>query len=310
MTRMFRWRALLAAAVLGPAGAVRAGESPETQPSQPLYVADTRPAIFVNFAPRTPAPENPHAYQRDWLKPETAERWMRSQLARGDRIIVRTPFGNGIEGWVTSKQWHVAAPWRRELFLRVLNQWLAEDPGRTFSLYIGTLVGDPHDRTMEGARSPSPDDPEALEYFLATIKPWLQATKIHRVWLDHASDPVDNRKNVVKLAAWCRKNLDLTIGMETLPRDGKGLDWETMRQIPTLCTWRNPETFNKDRSWTIPEGYEVLLIVIPQKRSPTPTLDTVTAYRTRGFIVGSGHRDYDRMVRQANAIPESSPSRR
>ena len=307
MTRTFTWRALLVAAVIGPAVAVRAGEAPQTQPSQPLYVADMRPAIFVNFAPRSPTPENPYAFQRNWLKPETAERYLRSQLARGNRIIVRTPFGNGLDGWVTSKQWHVAAPWRRELFIRVINQWLAEDPGRTFSLYIGTLVGDPHDRSMEGARSPSPDDPEALDQFLATIRPWLQATKVHRVWLDHASGPPDNSKSVVKLAAWCRRNLNLTIGMEALPRDGKELDRETMRQLPTICMWRFTETFNKDRSWTIPDGYEALLIVIPQKRSPIPTLETVTAYCPRGFIVGSGHKDYDRMVRQANAAPVSGP---
>ncbi len=274
-----------------------------------LYEADMRPAVFINFAPRIQTPENPHCYQRDWLKPETAERWMRSQLARGDRIIVRTPFGNDPKGWVTSKQWHVAVEWRRRLFLRVLNQWLAEDPNRTFSLYIGTLFGDPYDRSMEGAVSPSPDDPVALRYFLTSIKPWLRATKIHRVWLDHATGPPENLKNVVKLAAWCRLNLDLTIGMESLPRLGKGLDWETMRQLPMLCTWRFPETFNKDKSWTIPEGYEVLLIVIPQKRAPTPTLETVTAYRSRGFIVGSGHRDYDRMTRNANATPRSRRER-
>ena len=91
---------VFAAAVLLTGGQVAAC----TQSAKILYEADTRPAIFVNFAPRIPTPENPHAYQRDWLKPETAERWMRSQLARGDRIIVRTPFGNGIAGWVTSKQ--------------------------------------------------------------------------------------------------------------------------------------------------------------------------------------------------------------
>ena len=272
-----------------------------TESPKILYEADTRSAVFINFAPRTPTPENPLGYQRDWLVPERAEKWMRSQLARGDRIIVRTPFGNGVKGWITSKQWHVAVPWRRELFIRVLNQWLAEDPNRTFSLYIGTLFGDPTDRTMEGALSPSPDDPAALEYFLTSVKPWLGATKIHRVWLDHGSEPPDNRRNIVKLAAWCRQNLDLTIGIEALPRLGTGLDWETMRQIPTLCTWRFPETFNKDRSWTIPDGYEVLLIVIPQKPAPTPTIDTVTAYRRRGFVVGSGHRDYDRMTRNANA---------
>jgi len=300
---MSGWRVLLVAALLAPAGAVRAGDDPPAPPSQTLYAADTRPAIFINFAPRIVTPENPYAYQRDWLKPDTAERWMRSQLARGDRIIVRTPFGNGTKGWITSKQWHVAAPWRRELFIRVLNQWLAEDPGRTFSLYIGTLFGDPSNRTMEGALSPSPDDPAALEYFLTEVKPWLAATKIHRVWLDHGSEPLDNRRNILELAAWCRLNLDLTIGIEALPRLGKGLglDWETMRQIPTLCTWRFPETFNKDKSWTIPAGYEVLLIVIPQKRSPPPTLPAVQAYRRRGFSVGSGHRDIDRMIEQISA---------
>ena len=300
MIRMSGWRALLAAAVLGPVGTVRAGDAPQTRPSQPLYTADTRPAIFVNFAPRTPTPQNPHAYQRDWLKRRTAERWMRSQLARGDRIIVRTPFGNGIEGWVTSKQWHVAALWRRELFIRVINQWLAEDPRRTFSLYIGTLVGDPHDRAMTGTRSPSPDDPAAMRDFLATVRPWLRATKIHRLWLDHSSGPPENLQNVLKLARWCRAHLDLVVGMEAYPRTGGALDLETMRQVPTLATWRYPETFDKARDWTVPGGYEALLIVIPQKRSPPPTLEVLQAYRRRGFSVGSGHWNFDRMVEQVN----------
>ena len=302
-------RAPAIAAAAGVLAAIQATACAEPPQEKTAYQPDLRPAVFINFAPRTPTPQNPHGYQRDWLDPERAEKWMRSQFARGDRIIVRTPFGNDAGGWVTSKQWHVAVEWRRRLFLRVLNQWLAEDPDRTFSLYIGTLFGDPHDRTMEGALSPSPDDPEALGYFLTSIKPWLRATKIHRVWLDHASGPMQNRKNVVKLAAWCRRNLDLTVGMEALPRDGRELDWETMRQVPTLCTWRFPETFNKDKSWTIPDGYEVLLIVIPQKRAPTPMLETVTAYRTRGFIVGSGHRDFDLMARNANATPRSRPIR-
>ena len=50
-------------------------------------------------------------------------------------------------------------------------------------------------------------------------------------------------------------------------------------------------------------GCEVLLIVIPQKRSPTPTPEALLEYRRRGFIIGSGHKDYDRMVSEVNAAP-------
>jgi hypothetical protein len=306
MNRNLRWRGLLAVAVLASVSAVRAGEAPQTQPTQPLYAADTRPAIFINFAPRDSTPENPQGHQRDWLNAQTAEKWMRSQLARGDRIIVRTPFGNGIKGWVTSKQWHVAVGWRREMFIRVLNQWLGEDPRRTFSLYIGTLVGDPDNRAMTETRSPAPDDPVAMKNFLATVRPWLGATKIHRLWLDHSSGPPQNLQNVVKLARWCRTNLDLVVGMEAYPRTGKALDLETMRQLPTLATWRFPETFDKPGHWTIPAGYEALLIVIPQKRSPPPTREALAAYRRRGFSIGSGHRDFDRMVEQVNVTVEES----
>ncbi len=292
---------LPAAARVCTLGAVATMAACATPDPGPLYEPDRRPAIFVNFAPRDPTPDNPWGYQRDWLRQDRAEQWMRSQLSRGDRIIIRTPFGNGVEGWVTSKQWHVAQEWRRRLFIRVINEWLAEAPGRTFSLYIGTLVGNPHDRDMTDARSPAPDDWAAMESFLATVRPWLGATRVHRLWLDHSSNPPENRANVVRLARWCREHLDLVVGMEALPRHGAELDVETMRQVPTLATWRFAETFNKPGTWTVPEGCEALLVVIPQKRAPTPTAEALQAYRRRGFVVSSGHHEYDRLVREVNA---------
>ena len=276
-------------------------------PPTVLYEPDMRSAVFINFAPRLASPGNPYGYQRMWHKADTAEQWMRSQLARGDRIIIRTPFGNAPEGLLTSKQWYVAANWRRELFVRVINHWLAANPKRTFSLYVGTLVGDPHDRAMTDTRSPSPDDPEAMRDFLATVRPWLRVTKVHRLWLDHSSGPPDNRRNVLALARWCREHLDLTVGMEAYPRNGKTLDVEAMRALPTLATWRFAETFDKEGVWRTPAGCEVLLIIIPQKQSPTPTPATVAAYRRCGFIIGSGHFEYDRMVRQVNAQPVEAP---
>lgn len=253
----------------------------------PLYEADHRPAAVIRMAPRVRTEQNPYGLQRDWLRPDKAEAWLRGELARSDRAILHLPMGSG-RGSMSSSQWETGEPWRRELLVRVLNEWLAAEPGRTVSIYIGCRVGDPAVHDMTAAVPPDPDDPVVLDRFLATVKPWITRTKIHRVWLDNGSNPA-NREAVVKLARWCRKNLDLTIGMEALPRVEDGtLDWEIMRETPVMAFWRYYHNADRAMQWVIPPAFEALVVLQDRdnaRRAVSPEL--VKSFRQRGFTLAS-----------------------
>jgi hypothetical protein len=287
----------------GESDELRVARLPE--PASSKYAVDKRAAVWINLAPRDLTPDNPHGYRIAWLHRETAEEFLLTQLARADNIIFRMeppqPWRKG-QMAVTSKIWFPVERWRRELIITTVNEWLAGDKSRTFSIYMGAQVGDPHRLTMLDAQRPDPKDPRILTQFRATIDPWLQAIDVHRIWLDNGSNPI-NIYNVLELSVWARKELDQIIGVEAYPRRGTNqLDVPALRMAPSIALSRYAETFDPDHRWRIPAGIEALLVVTNHHPLTAPE---IADYRRRGFIVCSGHPDFDELVlRQPDFKPD------
>lgn len=265
----------------------------------PDYTPCFEPRTFLRLGAGHPTNDGTgRVLVRAWYDPATAEDFLRSQLARGDHPIFYCPAGRSDQGGMhSSKQFLTMEPWRVELLRRVLGEWLVAKPGRSFELFIGHEVGDPWTVHMDDARPPDPESPATLCDFLSTIAPWCSLLRPVRqplrVWLDHSGS---DKASMVQLAAWCRRHLDVQLGIEAIPHTTRGYDASVLDEVPAIALTRFFEHFDPDYQHTVPAGRECIAIWTKHPRQPEPTPEILASYTDRGVIHCSGHEAWDAMI--------------
>ncbi len=201
---------------------------------KPFVRKDTRPVMEVKVAgttSRSGLNEGGEAYQpgvsppsgeHDWHESDESADFMHDVIdvrtATGaQRLCLRMPAGR-IQGQelLASSQWEPMFDHQRDALIEVIGSWVAGDPEREVSIYLGGwLPPDPGRIDMEGYETPDVSDPEHVTRLQRTYFPYRDFVGVRRFILDNTS--AINKANTLALFQWAREN-GMEFVYEAIPR--------------------------------------------------------------------------------------------
>lgn len=192
---------------------------------KPFVRKDTRPVMEVKVAGTTGRPgdnEGGEPYQPGVSPPDGEHDWHESDesadflddviavrtAAGAQRLCLRMPAGRK-EAMppqkLASSQWEPMFDHQRDALIEVIGSWVAGDPEREVSIYLGGwLPPDPGRIDMEGFETPDVSDPEHVARLQRTFFPYRDFVGVRRFILDN-SGAIDEA-NTLAMFKWARNN--------------------------------------------------------------------------------------------------------
>jgi hypothetical protein len=215
--------------------------------------------------------------------------------ARTDRVVFRAPAGGEVGGApLTFSHWHTLSARQQQAMRGAISRFESGGLQRRVGVYVRCYADDPKVFESRNPAPIDPEDPKIWGWWTENILPWVQSGA-DEVWLDGGGgDDPAMRAAVVKLAERCRREWGIRIGVEAIPVvKGGEPDWEYMRHVPAMATWRfvYHRMVARRKEWRVPPGFEVHVLLkqgVPEVSGsdfPSPTERDVAMLAERGFVI-------------------------